>query len=490
MEHVQHANNPCAVRVFQCPLLIYIVCRDHSESVGKEMEPRDLTVSQASANIRAGELSPVTLVESLLDRIDALEPSLKAWVTLDREAALSAARKSEEALAQGGPHGLLHGVPVGVKDIFYTRGVLTTACAPQYADFVPDYDATSVARLKEAGAIILGKTVTTQFAAGDPSPTVSPWHPDHTPGGSSSGSAVAVATRMCAAALGSQTGGSTLRPAAYNGIVGLKATYGRISKYGVVPLAWSLDTVGILVRTVEDAALMLQVMAGYDSNDPTSATHPVDDYVGAIQGSVKPPRIGLVRDFFYEGATEEVRRHTDDVVERLRGAGADVREVGLPDTHQAHEAARAVVNNVEAAAFHRKMFTDNPNDYGPNLRRSIESGLLHSGVDYLQAQRVRQRFRTDMQDALADVDVLLTPATPSAAPRDRTTTGSPIFQSGWTSAGLPAISIPSGLDEGGMPLGVQLAAAPFDETRLLAAARWCEQTLDVTLEPPGHRPDP
>ncbi len=449
------------------------------------MEPRDLTVSQAAASIRTGELSPVTLVESLLDRIDALEPSLKAWVTLDRQAALTAARESEEALKQRGPQGLLHGVPVGIKDIFYTQGVLTTACARAYADFVPGHDSTSVARLKDAGAIILGKTVTTQFAAGDPSLTFSAWHPDHTPGGSSSGSAVAVSTRMCPAALGSQTGGSTLRPAAYNGIVGLKATYGRISKYGVVPLAWSLDTVGILVRTVEDAALMLQAIAGYDANDPTSSSHPVDDYVSAIQGPLAPPRIGLVRDFFYERATEEVRRHTDEVAEHLKSSGADVREVSLPRTFQAHHAACMVVYNVEAAAFHQQMYADNPDEYGPSLRRTIESGVLHSGVDYLQAQRVREMFRNKMREVLADVDILLTPATPSAAPRDRTTTGDPVFQRGWTSVGIPAISIPSGLDEGGMPLGIQLASAPFAETRLLAAARWCEQALDVTLVPPS-----
>ena len=457
------------------------------------MDPRDLTVSQAAASIRDGELSPVTLVESLLERIDALEPSLKAWVTLDREAALSAARESEEVLKQRGPKGLLHGVPVGVKDIFYTQGVLTTACAPRYADFVPDHNATSVARLKDAGAIILGKTVTTQFAAGDPSPTFSAWHPEHTPGGSSSGSAVAVSTRMCPAALGSQTGGSTLRPAAYNGIVGLKATYGRISKYGVVPLAWSLDTVGVLVRTVEDAALMLQVMSGYDSDDPTSSPHPVDDYVGAMQGPLTPPHIGVVRDFFYEGATEEVRRHTDEAVNRLKSSGADVREVQLPRTFMAHDAACRVVYNVEAAAFHQQMYIDNPDGYGPSLRRTIESGVLHSGVDYLQAQRVRAMFRDEMREVMEGVDILLTPATPSAAPRDRTTTGDPVFQRAWTSVGIPTISIPSGLDEGGMPLGIQLASVPFAETRLLAAARWCEQALDVTLVPPGlpgHSPNP
>ena len=448
------------------------------------MQPWDLTVAQAARMIRSGELSPVALMESLLERVRRLEPSLKAWVTLDAELALAAARSSEHGLKRPGPRGLLHGVPIGIKDIYYTKGVLTTACAPQYASFVPTYDATSVARLKAAGAIILGKAVTTQFAATDPSPTFNPWNPAHTPGGSSSGSAVAVASRMCPAALGSQTVGSTLRPAAYNGIVGLKPTYGRVSKYGVLPLAWSLDTVGILARSVEDAALLLQVMAGHDDHDPSSSTLPVDDYLGAVAKPVTPPRIGLVREFFYEHATEEVRLHTDQVVGRLRSAGAAVREVGLPESFNLHEAARTVVFSVEAATFHQQMFAEDPTTYGPLLRRLIEAGSLIPGVSYLQAQRVRRQFRNEMEALLAEVDVLLTPATPSPAPGDRATTGDPLFQGAWTSCGLPCIAIPSGLSTDGMPLGIQLASAPFAEARLLATATWCEAALGVTLMPP------
>ncbi|MFH1140551.1 MAG: amidase, partial [Chloroflexota bacterium] len=353
----------------------------------------NLTVAQAARMIRSGQLSPVALMESLLERVRRLEPSLKAWVTLDEEAALAAARSSERELKSHGPQGPLHGVPIGIKDIYYTKGTRTTACAPQYANFVPTYDATSIARLKEAGAIILGKAVTTQFAATDPSPTFNPWNPAHTPGGSSSGSAVAVAIRMCPAALGSQTVGSTLRPAAYNGIVGIKPTYGRVSKYGVIPLAWSLDTVGILARSVEDATLLLQVMAGHDDQDPSSSTLPVDDYVGAVAKPLTPPRIGLVRDFFYEHATEEVRRHTDQVVGHLRQGGAAVQEVRLPESFYIHEAARNVVFAVETAAFHQQMFAEGPNAYGPLLRRLIETGSLIAGVDYLQAQRVRRQFR-------------------------------------------------------------------------------------------------
>ncbi len=449
------------------------------------MKPRDMTISEASAHIATGALSPVTLMESLLERIRALESSLKAWVTLDEHGALDAARVAKREIESSGPRGPLHGIPVALKDIYYTRGILTTACTPQYANFVPDYDATSVARLKDAGAIILGKAVTTQFASGDPSPTINPWHPEHTPGGSSSGSAVAVASRMCPAALGSQTVGSTLRPAAYNGIVGLKPTYGRISTHGVVPLAWSTDTVGILTRSVQDAAIMLQAMAGHDDNDPNSSTAPLDDYVAAVNAQTTPPRIGVVREFFYDNAQEDVRLHTDGVVDKLRQAGAVIQEVKLSAGFHDHEAARNVVVSVDAAAFHRRMHAANPDDYRPFIRQTIETGLLVSGVDYVQAQRVRQQFRRDAEAMLSDVDVLLTPATPSAAPRDLITTGTPVFQGGWTSSGLPAIAIPSGLDGQGMPLGIQLVGAPFAEATLLSAARWCEGVLGVELTPPG-----
>ena len=218
-------------------------------------ELHELSVAEAAAQIREGTLSPVALAESLLARIDALDGDLQAWVTIDRDAVISAAQQREAEVQRGEPLGPIHGVPVGLKDIFYTEGMLTACGSKVYADFVPEFDATSVAKIKAAGGVILGKAVTTEFASSDPSPTRNPWNLEHTPGGSSSGSSAAVAARMVPAALGSQTGGSTCRPAAYNGIVGVKPTYGRISRYGVTPLSWSLDHVGILTRTVADGAL-------------------------------------------------------------------------------------------------------------------------------------------------------------------------------------------------------------------------------------------
>lgn len=447
-------------------------------------EPYTLGVAAAAREIKEQQLSPVTLARSLLDRIDALEPALKAWVTIDQEEVLGAAQQRESQ--QQGSTGILHGVPIGLKDIFYTAGMKTTACSRIYADFVPSYDATVVTRLKQAGAIVLGKAVTTEFASSDPSPTRNPWNPAHTPGGSSSGSSVTVATGMCPAALGSQTGGSTCRPAAYNGIVGLKATYGRISRYGVVPLSWSLDTVGILVRSVEDAAVMLQVLAGHDPQDPGSSMQPVPDFRQEMESLEKPPRIGLVKQFFFDRSTPEVQTHTQEVVQRLDQAGAIVEELSLPDSFGTAHSCQRIVSNVEAAAFHQEWFQDRADEYGPKIRANIEMGMLVSGVEYLPTQRLRRQFRQDMIEMAKQVDVVLTPATPEPAPRDLTTTGDAVFQSPWTSSGLPTIVIPSGLSQSGLPLGVQLAGLPFEEGKLLAAARWCEETLGVSLWPPAY----
>lgn len=448
-------------------------------------ELHDLTVSEAAAEIRRGNLSSVGLVETLLGRIGKLEPDLKAWVTIDHEGALGSAQDLDAELKQGkAPRGPLHGIPIGAKDIFYTAGLKTTAGSKIYADFIPDYDATCIARLREAGALILGKAVTTEFATSDPSPTRNPWNPAHTPGGSSSGSSVAVATRMCPAALGSQTGGSTCRPASYNGIVGLKPTYGRISRYGVIPVSWSLDTVGILVRTVEDAAILLGAMAGHDPKDPGSSREPVDDYTVGLDSLEGPPRIGLVRQHFLEVCDDEVRAHTEGMVQRLAQQGAEVQDVRLPDSFATCYAAHRTLMNVECAAFHEETFNQRPDDYGPKLRSTIESGMLVPGVKYLQAQRLRRRFYLDMAELSGKVDVLLTPSTPTPAPRDLTTTGDPMFQSPWTFAGLPTVTIPSGLSHSGLPLGIQLAGPMFGEASLLAVARWCEMALGVKLEPP------
>ena len=445
--------------------------------------PNELTAAEAARAIARRELTAVELAAACLDRIEALDERLLAWVYVDRETVLADARQADAAVAEGRPLGPLHGVPIGLKDIYYTAGIPTKAGSEVYKDFVPDYDATSLTLLRKAGALMLGKAVTTEFACLDPSPTYNPWNPAHTPGGSSSGSAVAVASRMCPAALGSQTVGSVLRPAAYNGVVGFKPTFGRVSRYGVVPVSWNLDTVGWLVRTVEDAALLLQVMAGPDVSDPVSSHEPVGDYLSAI-GDPPAPRVGILRRYFYEGADAESRRHLDAVVEKLAQAGAAVEELPLPESIEGAYLDQRLIMAVEAAAFHEPMYRRQAEDYQPKLRAMLAEGLETDGIDYSRALERRRRFTTDMELAAQQCDVLLTPGAPSPPQADRTNTGDPAFQGPWTSCGFPAIALPSGLAESGVPLGIQMVASPFAEARLLSAAAWCEDVLGVSLSPP------
>ena len=449
-------------------------------------EPYELSVVDAAAQIREGHLSPVTLVESLLNRIDAHDGDLRAWVTIDRDAVLAAARESQAAVHRGDALGLIHGVPVGLKDIFYTKGMLTACGSKVYADFVPDFDATSVAKIKRAGGIILGKAVTTEFATSDPSPTHNPWNLDHTPGGSSSGSSAAVAARMVPAALGSQTGGSTCRPAAYNGIVGLKPTYGRISRHGVVPVSWSLDHVGILTRSVADAALMLEVLSGEDDNDPGTLRQPVPDFSAQMAANDRPPRIGLVRQYYQDYSTPEIWAHTEAVANRLAEAGAEVEEIPLPDSFARVHSFQRIVMNVDCAGFHADNHRTRAAEYGPRVRAGMEMGMLIPTATYLKAQRMRRQFRDDMNEMASKVDVVMTPATPAPAPRDLNTTGDAAYQVPWTAAGLPTVVVPTGLSELGMPMAVQFGGPWAQEGQVLGASLWCERVAGLNQGPPDY----
>ena len=449
-------------------------------------EPYELSVVEAATSIRDGSLSPVALAESLLARIDALDGDLQAWVTIDREAVLATAREREAEVASGATPGAIHGVPVGLKDIFYTVGMLTACGSKVYSDFVPDFDATCVSKIKAAGGIILGKAVTTEFATSDPSPTHNPWNLEHTPGGSSSGSSAAVASRMVPAALGSQTGGSTCRPAAYNGIVGLKPTYGRISRYGVVPVSWSLDHVGILTRTVADAALMLMVMSGEDHNDPGSLRQPVPDFLAQMAEHDRPPRIGLVRQYYQDYCTEEIWAHTEAVANRLAEAGAEVEEIPLPDSFARVHNFQRIVMNVDCAGFHEANHRTRADDYGPLVRAGMEMGMLIPTATYLKAQRLRHQFRADMNEMASKVDVVMTPATPAPAPKDLNTTGDAAFQVPWTAAGLPTVVVPTGLSELGMPMAVQFGGPWAQEGQVLGASQWCERVAGLNQGPPNY----
>ena len=442
-----------------------------------------LTAIQIRKGLSAGKFTAVDVVESLLARIERVDPQLQAWVHVHRDGALADAEESQRILESGSSIGLLHGVPIGLKDIIHSRGIPTTACSEVYETTVPSYDATAVGLLKGAGAIVLGKTVTTEFAWTDPPPTKNPWNADYTPGGSSSGSAVSVSTNMCPVALGTQTIGSVLRPASYNGVVGFKPTFGRVSRHGVVPFSRSLDTVGWMTRSVEDAAILLQVMAGADPRDPVTSHLPTGDYLSELE-SGGPPRIGLLRGFFMEEADSETQKHVEGVAAKFAREGATIEEFPSPESFGSALEDQRVIAIAEGAAVHQEMFEKHADRYRPLLRETLREGLSIKSVTYSQAQERRGHFCVDMQFLSERADILLTPTTPSPALPDLTNTGNAMFQGPWTSCGLPTITLPSGVATSGLPLGIQLVASSFEEGRLFSAARWCEDVLDVSLSPP------
>lgn len=445
-------------------------------------ELHDLTAAQAAELIRMRKLSPVELVDALLGRIERSQPALKTFVTVDAEGARAAARAAEQAATESGQLGPLHGVPFGAKDIYDAAGLPTTAGYRPLAGNISTQDAHSVARMKAAGAILLGKTVTTQFASADPSPTINPWRADRTPAGSSSGSGAGVGARLLPVALATQTGGSILRPAAYNGAVGLKPTYGRVSRHGIVPLAWSLDHAGPIVRTVEDAALVLGVIAGHDPRDPHSQMAAVPDYSAAIRDEPRPPRLGLLTDML-EQAQPDVRAHLEAVADQLRAAGASVQPVTLPEPFDLYLAVHAVINLSEAATTHASWLVRDRSDYSPRIRSTTMLGQALPAWGYLHAGRLRRRLAARTAAFMADIDALLLP-TASNLPPTPETTGDPSFQAPWSLLGLPSMSLPSGVSNDGLPFAVQLVSRHLDEPTLFQAARWVERELAFSARPP------
>ena len=444
-------------------------------------EPYELSLTEAVAEISARRLSALELTESLLARIGAVEPRLLAWATLLPERALDAARAHDAGAASSGP---LAGVPYGAKDIFDTAGVLTACGSKVWAERVPDADAAAIVRAREAGAILLCKLHTTEFADGDPAPSFNPWNAEHTPGGSSAGSGVAVAARMVPWAFGSQTVGSVLRPACYNGVVGFKPTFGRISRAGVVPMATSFDHVGLLVRRVEDAALLLSALAGHDPADPFSSPAPAEDYAAAVAAGGAPPRLGLIRGWFFEEADAETRLTMEETAQKLARAGASVEEVDPGVDFARAYAAHRVMQESEMAVWHAPLYEGNEELYGPKISVYLRNGYAHTARDYVAASDYRREVQELARSALRSVDALLMPTASGPAPRDRTQTGDTRFQSPWSYTGFPSISVPVGLSSDGLPLGAQLACAPLDDARLLRVAAWVEGTLGVELAPP------
>ncbi len=432
----------------------------------------ELGAAEAARRIRAGTLSPSNLLAACLKRADAVEPAVAAWVRLDRDAAARVAVQRDIEAREGRFMGPLHGVPIALKDVFDAAGVPITAGAPAWATRTPAVDAPSVAALRGAGAVPMGTLVSTPFAYLDPSVTRNPWNPEHTPGGSSSGPAAAVAARMVPLALGSQTVGSVLRPAAYCGVVGLKPTHGRISAAGVLELAGSLDHVGVFARAVEDCALALAVLA---SGDPAP-----DDYVGAVVDPAAP-RLGVITSFLAR-ATADMGKHLEAVTQRLEAAGARLGDVTLPAAFASVDEAGATVLRAEAAAAHASLFAAHAAEYPPKIKELIELGHAISAPGYLAAQAARRHAREVVGALAARYDAVVLPTIGAPAPRGLAATGDPSFCSPWSFLGMPAITLPTGV-EGGLPLAIQLVAAPWSEARLLATAAWCERVIGFTAGP-------
>ncbi len=449
-------------------------------------ELHELTVAQAAAGIRDRALSPVALVEALLARIDATESTLQAWAYVAREQALAAAQQAEVTIMAGGAHGPIFGVPFAAKDIFDSAGIPTEAGSQHYRGRVPTRDSAPIRRLKTAGALLLGKVHTTEFADGHPAPSKNPYHLSHSPGGSSAGSAVSVAARTVPTALGSQTVGSVLRPASFCGVVGFKPTFGRVSRTGVIPMADSFDHVGWLARTVEDVAIVLQVLAGFEPGDPDLVDAPVDDYVGAARRPDQAPRIGLLHHYF-DGADETMRQGTLAAIERLSRAGAVVDELHLPVDFDAMFEAHRSMQLSEMASWHKHAgLLDRMDLYQSRTREFLERGLTVSGVDYYDGERLRRATRAKFEARLREVDVLVSPTTSALAPPlSLSSTGEPAWQSPWSFIGFPSITLPTGQASNGLPTGIQLGAGAWQEAKLLRVAAWVEGALGVHLPAPA-----
>ena len=454
-----------------------------------------LSIAEAAASIKTGALSPVELTQAYLDRIEEHNSTLKAYLTVLRDDALSAARTAEQEVGAGRYRGPLHGIPLALKDLVYTKGARTTGGSKVLADFVPPVDATLVERLREAGAIILGKTVLHEFAYG---PTginpqygtpPNPWDRERIPGGSSSGSGVAVVAGLCAGAIGSDTGGSIRIPASLCGIVGTKPTYGRVSRYGVISLSWSLDHVGPMTRTVEDAALFLNAIAGHDPKDPASAQTPVPDYTLQLQEGVKGLRVGVLRDYFFRNIDPEVGQAVEQATRVLERAGARVEDVTLPFAQQTSFINAPIIQS-EAAAYHLGFLRTHWADYSPAVRSRLLPGLAVTATMYLNSQRARALLTQHATALLQQVDVLVAPTEPVGAPKleeEFVTVGGHTegivnvltrLNRPFNLVGFPAISVPCGFTAGGLPIGLQIVGRPWDEATVLRAAFTYQQATE------------
>ncbi|MBI4590399.1 MAG: Asp-tRNA(Asn)/Glu-tRNA(Gln) amidotransferase subunit GatA [Candidatus Rokubacteria bacterium] len=475
-----------------------------------------LTIPEVAARYRSGAATPTQVVEAYLRRIEALDPKLRAYVTVTRESALARAEAANRRLKAGTPAGPLDGIPLAIKDVICTKGVRTTCSSKILETFVPPYDASVITRLTAAGVVMLGKTNMDEFAMGSSTensaffPTRNPWDLTRVPGGSSGGSAAAVAADLAAGGLGSDTGGSIRQPAAFCGTVGLKPTYGRVSRYGLVAFASSLDQIGPFARDVRGAAMLLQAIAGHDPLDSTSTDVPVPDYEAALGQSVEGRRVGIPNEYFIEGMDPEVEQAVWVAIEVLKGLGARIEKVSLPHTDYALAAYYLIAPAEASSNLARydgvkygyrapgnkdliQMYgRTRAEGFGAEVKRRIMLGTYALSAGYYEAyygkaQRVRTLVRRDFQQAFERVDLLACPTAPTVAFKLAEKEDPlqmylcDIFTIPVNLAGLPGLSLPCGFTQGGLPIGLQLIGKPFDESTLLSAAYAYERAT------PWHR---
>ena len=452
---------------------------------------------ELAALIKSRQVSPVEVAQAYLDRIEALNPKLNAYITVTRDFALARAREAEKEIGAGKYRGPLHGLPYAAKDIVATKGIRTTNASKTTADWVPDYESTITTRLNNAGAILLGKTNLVEFAMGSGvlsgfGQVRNPWALDYSPAGSSSGSAVALAAYLAPLTVGTDTTGSIRAPANACGIVGLKQTYGRVSRFGVSTVSWTLDTAGPMTKTVADAAMMLQAMAGSDPKDPTASYDPVPDYPKSLTQSIKGLRIGMPANYFFDDIHPETVKAVHAAAARLKDMGASVVEVNVPHAELGQMGGAIwIITMAEAAAYHESRLKHKAELFDPIVRERCETAKFYSATDYIKAQRIRTVLMDGMRQVFEKCDVLATPAGNPATKIESAATagtdvkpGPAIPRRGTTSygslTGIPAIVIPCGFTSTRptLPLAIQFYAKPFDETTLFRVSHAYESITD------------
>jgi aspartyl-tRNA(Asn)/glutamyl-tRNA(Gln) amidotransferase subunit A len=464
-----------------------------------------LPISELAPMMAGHELSPCELLEDVLRRIEELNPKLNAYVQVDSKGARKEAEKAEKEISRGKYRGPLHGIPIALKDNILTAGIPTRAGSKILADYVPDYDATVVRRLHKAGAIFVGKANLSEFAYGTETNnphfgrTLNPWDTDRIPGGSSGGSAAATAACMCSGSIGTDTGGSIRNPSALCGIVGLKATFGRVSCHGVIPLAPSLDHVGPMARTVLDVAILLNAIAGHDPLDELSVRDSVPDYFHQATEERGHLRVGVPKEYFFDNLDPDIEASIREAMTTLQQCGVELEEVSLPHLPES-DAACTQLTYVEATSFHQTAgyFPSRAADYAPDVRSRLEEGARVLATEYMAALAVRRLLRKDFHQALEKVNAILVPTVPIPAPRVNELTVTlnsrsvPIrgelirFNRPSNLTGLPAISVPCGITRQGLPIGLQLIGRAFDEGTILNLAQRFEAATEWHLQEPPN----